>query len=76
MYREFKEWHREEYPSYKANEIGKGMMKKKLIPFLGYNENGDEDVLYGLGKNNRWWGYKIIIEDEGGDLFKRARANN
>lgn len=76
MYREFKEWYREEYPSYKKDDsIGKGMMKKKLIPFLGHIDQGDEDTLFGLGKSNRWWGYKIIIEDDGDDDIQKSIFN-
>lgn len=70
MYNEFKEWYRENHPSYAKNMIGKATVKKELNRRLGVIRDEDKDK-YGFGKLSRWWGYRLIQEDDKADEVQR-----
>lgn len=63
-YSEFKEWYRENYPSYNSakDKAGCATLKSELIKRLGVKQH-DDDV-YGFGKLSRFYGYKMAEKDE------------
>lgn len=63
MYIEFKDWYRENHPSYAKNMIGKSTMKNELTRRLG-NIHDETKDLYGFGKMSRWWGFKMVQEED------------
>lgn len=68
MYNEFKDWFSEEYSSYKTQKIGKSAMKRELSKRIGP-----------LGEKSRWWGYKLIQEEDDGQanlLFAFTKKEN
>ena len=70
MYAEFKDWYKENHPSYSKNMVGKNIMKKQLNRRLGVIKE-DTDI-YGFGTSSRWWGYKIAQPDDQKDAIQRV----
>ena len=74
MFDEFKEWNKMNYPSYKRNTEGRIEMRNKLIKRLGGQIKNDKQI-YGF-KDSRWWGYKIVMEDEQEETPTKQRMLN
>jgi len=70
MYTEFKDWYRENHPSYARNMIGKATMKNELNRRLGVIRN-EKTEFHGFGKLSRWWGYRMIQEEDQVDEVQR-----
>ena len=60
MFINFKDWYRENHPSYARNMPGNNAIKE-INKRLGVIN--DENNLYGYGKQNRWWGFSWIDDD-------------
>lgn len=60
---EFKEWYRENYPSWSKEQIGKSTLKHEINRRLGIISS--ETDIYGFNsKNSRWYGYKFVLDEE------------
>ncbi len=74
MYDEFKEWNKINYPSYRRSVVGRNEMRNKLIKRMsGIIKN--EKQIYGF-KDYKWWGYKIIMEDEPEGMSTKEKMMN
>jgi P4 family phage/plasmid primase-like protien len=71
VYSEFKEWYKLNHPSYAREMIGKNTMKNELNKKLGHIKNIDkkpkENDCWGFGFGNRWYGYKMIEDEDDGN---------
>lgn len=66
LYSEFKDWYRENHPSYARDMIGCSAMKKEMVKIMGQIKDPEKDI-YGLGDRNRFWGYEILYDEDGAD---------
>ena len=74
MYMEFKNWYIENHPSYAKNMIGKTTMKNELTRRLGIIKDEKKDR-YGFGRLSRWWGYRILQEEDQVEDVQRLLKN-
>ena len=67
MYTEFNSWFVQNYPSYRT-KLGRNEVKAELTKKLGALKNGLPDPktnkVYGVGRNGRVYGYRIVYEDD------------
>lgn len=70
VFDEFKEWYRDNFPSFSKEKIGKNTMKIELNKRIGMARDSEKE-LYGFGKMNRWWGYRFKQEEDVEDEFHR-----
>ena len=64
VFAEFTEWYKESYPAYYLKDkIGKPKLKTELTRRLGVIHDKKKDIR-GFGDQNRWWGYRLVQEED------------
>lgn len=63
MYAEFKDWYRENHPSYAKAMIGKSTLKNEINRRLGVISDPAKDT-HGFGKLSRWWGFRMVQDED------------
>jgi phage/plasmid-associated DNA primase len=71
---EFKDWFFENHPSYKKDLPGAGVIKKEMIKRTGQIKDKDTQH-YGFGEKNRFWGYRIIYDDDDDETERKLGGN-